>query len=357
MNRLHPSMSADRARLARRGATIVEALAGALLAVTLVAVAVPSLATVGCTGFRAQSRANLSALSFAHASYAASWGDRQFTAVPDDVGAFGGCAGYVGQGQCLPDLALGTACDGSPVAVTLGCGASACANIDVVKPMAFSGALAGFGAYRIPNAAGFAAYVDGRFYSPTFYAPDDEAIIGDVAPLIASSCDFAGAALPPIYSSYCNSPAAMWGLGVMTKQSGYKNPDTLAGGYASPAVGQCTYPSLKTRMMEFRAVDVECYPDAGACPTYQFNQMYESRSLGLMFDGSVGIVSPREAMESDLRVKATGQPGMTEKGLWSRYTPLGSNGVGGSGAYDFLVDTSYHFLTADGIAGRDIITW
>lgn len=340
-----------------RGASIFEVLVGAGLAVVIVAAAVPSLATVGCTSFRAKSRANLATLSQAHVAYAATWGDRQFTLVPDDVGAFGGCANYVAQGNCIPDVVLGSTCDGTQVKFELGCGPTACANFAVATPLSFTGANAGFGSYRLPNAAGFNAYVDGRFYSSTFYAPDDYAIAGDVEPYLASPCGYSAPPGEIIYSSYCNSPAAMFGLGVLKRQTGYKNPDTLAEGYKSPTVSQCTYPNLKTRMMEFRAVDVDCYPDPGDCPNYQFNQMFESRSLGLMFDGSVRIITPREAMESDRRAKVAAPGLYLEKGLWVRGTPLGSNGVGGAGAYDFLVDTNFHFLTGDGIAGRDILEW
>jgi hypothetical protein len=341
----------------RRGASILEVLVGVGVTIVVVAAAVPSLATVGCTSFRAQSRANLATLSQAHVAYAATWGDRQFTLVPDDLGAFGGCAGYVAQGNCLPSVELGTNCEGTPVQYALGCGAGACNNISAAKPITFSGVGAGFGSYLLPNAAGFNAYVDGRFYSPTFYAPDDYAIADEVAPFLSSPCGYSAPFPTIIHSSYCNSPAAMWGLGVLKRQTGYKNPDTLAEGYKSPAVSQCTYPSLKTRMMEFRAVDVDCYPDPGECPNYQFNQMYESRSLGLLFDGSVRIITPREAMESDQRAKVAAPTGMIEKGLWVRGTPFGSSGVGGVTGYDFLVDTSFHFLTGDGIAGRDVLDW
>lgn len=340
-----------------RGVTILEVLVGAVLLVVIVAVTVPSLATVGCTSFRAQSKANLAALSQAHVAYAADWGQRQYTMTPDNVGAFGGCANYTGAGNCIPDVSYGTDCNGAQVGLPIGCGTTAnCTNFETAKPMNFSGANKGFGSYRIPNGAGFQPYVDGRFYSPTFYAPDDEAIIGQVEPFFASPCSYAGNPAAPIYSSYCNSPAAMWGLGVLKKQTGYKSPDILADGYASPAVTACVYPNLKTRMMELRAVDSPCFQPAGECSEYWFHQKYEARSLGLLFDGSVRIISPREAMESDQRVRTT-SPIMAEKGLWVRGTPLGANGVFGADSYDFLVDTHFHFLTGDGIAGRDVIEW
>ena len=41
--------------------------------------------------------------------------------------------------------------------------------------------------------------------------------------------------------------------------------------------------------------------------------------------------------------------------LWARNTPLGSGGYWGTQSYDFLVSTSFHMLTTDGIEGRDVL--
>ena len=41
--------------------------------------------------------------------------------------------------------------------------------------------------------------------------------------------------------------------------------------------------------------------------------------------------------------------------LWSRNTPLGAAGYFGGQSYDFLVRTSFHVLTLDGIEGRDVL--
>ena len=40
---------------------------------------------------------------------------------------------------------------------------------------------------------------------------------------------------------------------------------------------------------------------------------------------------------------------------WSRNTPLGTTGYYGGQSYDFLVSTSFHILTTDGIEGRDVL--
>ncbi|MCA9285621.1 MAG: hypothetical protein KDA22_10415, partial [Phycisphaerales bacterium] len=70
----------------------------------------------------------------------------------------------------------------------------------------------------------------------------------------------------------------------------------------------------------------------------------------LFFDGHVSAASTADAMDADQR--ASNDSG---HGLWSRDTPLGANGYYGSIAYDWVVDTSYHVLTIDGILGRDFL--
>ena len=41
--------------------------------------------------------------------------------------------------------------------------------------------------------------------------------------------------------------------------------------------------------------------------------------------------------------------------VWSKNTPLGTSGYFGNQSYDFLVKTSFHILTTDGIEGRDVL--
>jgi len=66
-----------------------------LVAMTLI---LPALAQVGHTVPVTRSMHNLRVLHEALACYAADWNDRQFTAVPDDLGIVGGdCDDYVDQ--------------------------------------------------------------------------------------------------------------------------------------------------------------------------------------------------------------------------------------------------------------------
>jgi hypothetical protein len=77
----------------------------------------------------------------------------------------------------------------------------------------------------------------------------------------------------------------------------------------------------------------------------------------MFFDGHVAIMSVADAMESDSRAKNNVPAGLNlaEKGLWHRGTPFGPSGYYGDQSYDFLVNTSYHILTTNGILGRDTI--
>lgn len=345
----------------RRGLTLVEVCVIVLVATVAVAVALPPLASIGCESSRVVSRKNLRILGEAHVAYAADWEGRQFTAVPDDLGAFGGCAGYLNAGGCIDGISLGLDCRGSAVDIPIGCAGSGpgCINFSFSRPFNFL-QTDHFGSYRIPNAAGFHEYVDGRFYSPLFYAPDDAGVIEFASPYFNAECGYAGpAGVEPIWSSYIRSPAAMFDPAVLSRQSGYKNPNTLANGYKSPPLGAAAYPHLKSHMIEHNAIENTfgpCNPAVPGCVPYRFNQVFETRPLALMYDGSVRILSPRDAMESDSRAQvAAAGSSLLQKGLWIRNTPFGSFGLGGTTAADLFVRTSYHYLTGDGILGRDVL--
>lgn len=344
----------------RLGFTLPEVCIAVLLAVVALAVAIPPLTTVGCDSQRTISRKNLLLLGEAHAAYAADWEGRQFTMVPDDLGAFGGCEGYLAAGGCIPGASLGRDCRGREIGYPIGCGddGATCANFTYVRPLGFAQNDL-FGAYRIPNAAGFHEYVDGRFYSPVFYAPDDVGVIEEASQYFSANCAYAGPrGVEPVWPSYILSPAAMFDPKVFSRQNGFKHPNTLADGYKSPPLAAATYPNLKSHMIEQNAIELTwsaCNPAEQGCVPYRFNQIYDARPLALLYDGSVRILSPKNAMESDNRTKVASQGPLTEKGLWLRMTPFGSSGIGGATSADFLVNTSYHYLTGDGILGRDVL--
>jgi hypothetical protein len=120
-------------------------------------------------------------------------------------------------------------------------------------------------------------------------------------------------------------------------------------GYKSPSNAQCQFPSLKTRLLERHCME----PYLGANPLiaggqtpYQWNQSSRARSYAAFFDGSVRLFTTAEAMNAQDR---TWMP------LWLWNTPFGANGFGGAQADSNFVKTSVHYLTANGIRGRDTL--
>lgn len=341
----------------RTGATLVEALV--ILAVGIVALAatLPVLASISCDARRVRSQHNLATLAQAHAAYAASWDDRQFTLVVDDLGVYNGsCPNYTAVNGCHPPVILGFDCDGFQWGYFMGCVAGSCANIAAAKPFQFQIGNA-FGAYRLCNASGFNAYVNGRFYDQTFYAPADQGPYEQAAPAFGLDCGFVDlTGGQPVFSSYVLSPAAMFDKKVLSLNPGsgtlYTNPNSLADGYTSPTTSQATYPELKTRMIEHHWMynaPKPCNPAFAGCAPYLFNHGIESRPEACFFDGSVRALGPYEANLAESRTQPQGFK------LWSRDTPLGSGGYFMNQSFDSFGLSSYHILTRDGIAGRDVL--
>ena len=355
-------------RRARRGFTITEAAAVAAAVAVIGAATVPVFRRVGCSAMRQQSMAQLATLATAHAEYAADFNGRQFTACPDDLGAFGGdFAAYQAANGCIPPMTLGTSASGQTTVIGYGTGScpGTAGGGAFQIPINFSGASVGQGSFRWTNARQFNTYVGGRFYDQTFYAPDDPAMNRKVQRWINEGRDFEQDAQSGIVNStYDYSPAAMYdprvlGDGTNPAVPAWQNPNTVANGegYKSPSNAQCLYPSLKTRLLERHCME----PYLGANPAvaggqtpYQWNHSFRARSYAAFFDGSVRLFTTGEAMDSEARARVPGssQPAR----LWVRSTPLGQQGFGGNLAEDFLVSTSVHYLTASGIRGRDTLS-
>ena len=158
----------------RRGTTIVEVLALVACVVVLVAMGLPAFQRVGCNASRDISRANLATLSQAHVLYSTDWQGRQYTLVPDTLGASGGSFNaWQAANGCVPQQLLGT--DAQGVSHFMG---TQCAQADVrikeqwLKPIDFERRTTA-GAFRLSNLRLVNEYVNGRFYDPKFYAPDD----------------------------------------------------------------------------------------------------------------------------------------------------------------------------------------
>ncbi|MBL9121489.1 MAG: hypothetical protein JNL80_16390 [Phycisphaerae bacterium] len=106
-----------------------------------------------------------------------------------------------------------------------------CANWTVYKAIQFTGVNAGFGSFRLGNAAAFNSFVDGRFYSDTFYSPNDRVTYELSARYRDPAADFESFSQEVGFSSYCLSPAAMSNPEVLAAANdGYRNPDTFVEG-------------------------------------------------------------------------------------------------------------------------------
>ncbi|MFN5495410.1 MAG: type II secretion system protein [bacterium] len=355
----------------RRGFTIVELLVVVSIIALLVALLLPAVARGRDKALITQSVANLKNLATANETYAGDWADRQFTALPDDSGLVAGggtdtqCNNYVAQIACPPQQLLGWDTNGAMWGYFLGGGRctsypGSCANWGVYLPITFTGASAGLGSFRVPNVKAFAAYVGKRFYDPTFYAPKDVLPISNVQKYFTSAAEFTfdGAAYED--SSYCWSPAAMYDSAVLARNGstlngqGYTNPANLKAAFRSPPVSRAKYPTLKTRMIEHNWLqntpDSPVNPNfAGGTTPWHFNHGYNSAPACLFFDGHIELVGCQRSMQADQRVAPS------NGSVWSQNTPFGNQGYFGGQSYDFLVDTSFHILTTDGIGGRDVL--
>jgi len=374
-----------------RAFTIIELLVVVSIIALLIGILLPAIGKARDSARVTQSLANLRNLSTAHGSYAASFNDRQLTFIDDNFSSYGvtpagALTNYIAQN--------GNMANGEGSGVALGWGYltngqywyleyrlnnPSNANIYLALPFSFGGGQwSAFGSFRLCNAKQFSNFVNGRFYDKTFYAPKDTVAWNAVDnPAGEASCfddpgefcvrpPLPGQGDLPVWMSYILSPAAMLAPQVMhmnseLPQQGWRNPWQLNGAYRSPAMGQATYPSLKTHMIEHHWLQnrrIDCNPAFGGstpygygCEPYYFNHAFESQPCALFYDGSVRMISTRQAMRADLRVRTqtSGQ-----KGLWHSGAPM----PGGPGYFINLgydqASTGYHILTVDGIRGRDI---
>ena len=369
----------------KRAFTIVELLVVISIIALLIAILLPAIGKARDAARVTQSSANLRNLAVANDTYASDWADRQFTAVPDDIGLSPNADPlyYNNNISCMPQQIAGT--DHTGRLWGAWCGGDLCPNYEgdsglwnasfyfVYQPLSYNAPVP-FGSFRTPNNKAFNTYVGDRFYDPIFWAPKDLYPLQVAEPFFMYPDEFyADEENGTIaWSSYCWSPSAMWNPEVHS-HCGHINPQDAPAAFRSPAIGQCRFPDLKTRMLEHHWLQNKetdkCPSFGGDDPSWMFNHGYNSKPVTLFFDGHVSVVGVTDAMEADTRAQkqaadnntctyCPSNPNSTndcQTGLWSRDTQWGTDGYYGNYSYDNIVDTAYHILTTDGIMGRDVI--
>jgi len=377
----------------RRGFTIVELLVVVSIIALLIAILLPAIGKARDAARVTQSQGNLRNLAVSNDTYAADWADRQPTFCPDDAGLVNGNGvQYSEQIGCMGQMLTGY--DDQGRLWGWWCAGGICGGGYPGDPGYWNGCFRYcfvpqgpgnpyFGAFRLPCVKAFNSYVGDRWYDPVLWAPKDVIPLrtaenffeypGEFTPYDPSNTSTQVIAYP----SYVWSPSAMYHPDV-SGHCGFRDP--FSGGFPasfkSPAVGQCKFPDLKTRMVEHHWLqnnESESNPSFGGNdPSWIFTQGYNSSPVSLFFDGHVGVKGIREAMDADRRAQnlyqqnnicstecGGGLGGGCEPGLWSRGMATrfghGQDGYGGNISYDTLVSSGMHMYTTDGIRGRDFL--
>ena len=360
----HAHLSRQTRRSRKRGCTRADLAVALGCGAAAIAAAVPVLARNGIDSGEARSLSNLRILAAAHEAYSLTFAGKQFGVMPENAGLVNGnCATYTATVACPPPLLLGQGSNGAWWGYFLGssglCAGFSypgnCGNWVAYKPIEFVGADTGMGSFRLSNAVAFNSFVDGRFYSDTFYSPNDRLAYDIGARYRDLVVQFESASNEIAFTSYCLSPAAMYHPQVLASANGgYKNPNTFVDGYVSPTVSQCAHPDLKTRMIEHNwNVGAPSF-GVDLSPTYQESWVFNTSALaspnGFFFDGHVTRIPNAQAIADDNAVfKASGSR------LWSRTTPFGEQGYRIGQPLE-SERTSHTILTIDGILGRDVLT-
>ncbi len=355
------------------GFTIIELLVVISIISLLIGILLPAVGKARDNARVSVSKSNLRQIGVAMHSYAADWQDRQYTPTRDTLGAYGSVTNYNtrvygGASDRLkvhPGIVTGWGAEGH----LWGYWMNNSGYHWALEPINFTGGARYFGWFRLTNKTrSVHHYLGGKSYDPVFYAPKDRLSLAAAEPCMDNPGEAVGAppCNPPIWSTYCWSPAALYSPEVFrpddptlpADQRGFQHPWTLPSGFRCPSMSQVRYPTLKTHLLEhqwLQNVEVECnsaFDPFGSvldCEPYYFNHALTSQPVTLFYDAHVALVGAHEAMLADNR-----HDNQVGYGLWSRDTPFGADGYMIDVGYDFA-ETSFHILTTSGALGRDIL--
>jgi type II secretory pathway pseudopilin PulG len=356
----------------------------------LIAILLPAIGKARDAALITQSLGNLRNLSAACNAYGADYNDRQFTAVPDEIGMYGdaitqACTNMVAT-QCIPQMILGWDSGGGLWGYWIpgapqrcsGWPGQGCGNFVTYQACDFWGAAARWeGSWRLTNCKAFNSYVGGKFYDKVYWAPKDKITIARVEKYFSTPVEFNYDGVNFEQPTYCWSPAAMWSPDVMawSRKTGNGTSAvfgarptkvTMPGAFKSPGAGLAQYPSLKWRMWEHQWLQNmeggEVNPAFTTPTPWFYNQGYNSAPATLCFDGHTQVVSIAGIQQdNDLAIaqaSASSGTAVVSGSLWF-VASGGANSYFSPAAYDMLTtgngSCSAGVLTVDGILGRDML--
>jgi hypothetical protein len=232
----------------RRAMTIVDVAAGVASSTLLVAVLGAAAASMRSGSGTAVSMSNLMQLGAAHALYANDNDGLQWCAHRSEFGLTNGNCNQYLQLECPPQLILGQDQAGGlwgvlaqrrhlPAHVPGNCG-----NWVIYQPMDFGGITNYTGSWRMLAVRSFHQYLNGRYYDPVYFAPNDRANYRQARGYFDLPAEFT-LTTPGIVSSYAMAPSAMWDPGVFrpASEGGFRNPSNYQS-VAAPVALCCGIP-------------------------------------------------------------------------------------------------------------------
>jgi hypothetical protein len=344
-----------------RALTIVDVTVGVASATALAAVVGATAASMRTSSNEAISMANLMQLGVSQALYAWDHDGLQWCGHSSDFGLSGNnCGVYLNSVACPEQMILGWDQSGGLWGYWLGGGMCPpsypgnCGNWSVYVPNTWESSTILTGAWHLIQARSFHNYVNGRFYDPVYYAPNDRLAYRRASPWFDYPNEFTYNVYDSLtLSSYGMSPAAMWHPDVYRAPSagGFRAPSTFPESFERQSLFAAMHADLKSLMFEMHWNQGGRLPPTSAFTSGEFlyNQSADSKPISLFYDGHVWFLPNAIAIADDDSLVNRGLDG-----LWSRDTPLGADGFYGAQSVDGT-RTSHSVLTTGGIHGRDVL--